>query len=42
MSTGTFAKKLILWDAHDAPVQGKRFSEYLLLAQTFKAMLEHE
>ena len=42
MSTGTFAKKLIFWDAHDAPVQGKRFSEYLLLAQTFKAMLEHE
>ena len=34
-----FHKRLIFWEEHDAPVQGKRFYEYLTVANTFKDYL---
>ena len=35
----SFHKKVHFWDEHDAPVQGKRFYEYLTIANMFKDML---
>ena len=39
-SVGSFSKRLFFWNEADAPVQGKRYAEYLRLAQTFQSMLE--
>lgn len=35
----SFHKRVHFWDEHDAPVQGKRFYEYLTIANAFKDML---
>ena len=35
----SFHKKMYFWEENDAPVQGKRFYEYLTIANTFKDML---
>ena len=35
----SFHKKVHFWEENDAPVQGKRFYEYLTIANTFKDML---
>lgn len=32
-------QRLSFWDEHDAPAQGKRFYEYLTIANTFKDLL---
>jgi hypothetical protein len=40
MAVGSFSKRLFFWNEADAPVQGKRYAEYLRLAQTFQSMLE--
>ena len=40
MGVGSFNKRLLFWEEDTAPVQGKRFAEYLSLAQTFQSYLE--
>ena len=40
MGVGSFDKRLFFWEEDTAPVQGKRFAEYLSLAQTFQSYLE--
>ena len=40
MAVGSFSKRLFFWEEHSAPVQGKRFAEYLALAQAFQRLLE--
>ena len=40
MAVGSFSKCHFFWNEADAPVQGKRYAEYLRLAQTFQSMLE--
>ena len=40
MAVGCFDKRLFFWEEQTAPVQGKRFTEYLTLAQEFQRLLE--
>ena len=40
MAVGCFDKRLFFWEEQAAPVQGKRFLEYLALAQEFQRLLE--
>ena len=40
MAVGSFDKRLFFWEEQTAPVQGKRYMEYLTLAQEFQKMLE--
>lgn len=40
MAVGCFDKRLFFWEEQSAPVQGKRFTEYLTLAQDFQRLLE--
>lgn len=35
----SFSKPVILWDEQNAPVQGKRFSDYLNIAKSFSSLL---
>lgn len=39
LNVDSFRKRLFFWDEHNAPVKGKRFYEYLAIANTFKDML---
>ena len=39
LDVGSFHKRLSFWDEHDAPVQGKRFYEYLAIANAFRDLL---
>ena len=39
LDVDSFSKRLFFWEENDAPVQGKRFYEYLNLANAFKGML---
>ena len=40
MCYGSFDKRLFFWEESTAPVQGKRYAEYLRLAQEFQSLLE--
>lgn len=40
MCYGSFDKRLFFWEESTAPVQGKRYQEYLRLAQEFQCLLE--
>lgn len=40
MAVGSFDKRLFFWEEQTAPVQGKRYTEYLMLAQEFQKLLE--
>ena len=42
MAVASFAKPVVLWTESNAPVQGKRFDDYLHIAQRVKARLEME
>ena len=39
LDAGTFSKRLFFWEEAEAPVQGKRFYEYLNLARAFRDMI---
>ena len=40
MDVQSFSKPVRLWDRDDAPVEGRRFDEYLTIANRFKASLQ--
>ena len=40
LAVGSFDKRLFFWEEQTAPVQGKRYGEYLMLAQLFQGYLE--
>lgn len=42
MDVQSFSKPLRLWDRHDAPVDGKRFDEYVSIARRFLALLREQ
>lgn len=42
MDVMSFAKPVRLWSRNDAPVDGKRFAEYLKLAQKFERLLREK
>ena len=41
MAVDSFAKPIALWDENNAPVQGKRFNEYLEIAERTKEILNN-
>ncbi len=40
MDVQSFSKPVRLWNRDDAPVEGRRFDEYLTIAKRFKASLQ--
>ena len=39
MAVQSFAKPVILWNSSNAPVQGKRYQDYLKIAKTMEELL---